>query len=118
MWLNSGPASPFPSRRGLRSTTRWERAPGMTLARRCCRRLWSGGGFLRRLFRARLAFLARHGLLRIVARLALADAFLVEETHDAVGRLRTLGEPRLHLLEIDFEALGVVLRQQRIEVAE
>jgi len=37
---------------------------------------------------AAFALLARHGLLGIVARLALHDAKHVEETRDAIRRLR------------------------------
>src|SRR5262249_31974364 len=48
----------------------------------------------------------------------LADAGGVEEAHDAVGRLRALLEPGLHLVHVELETLLVVLRQQRIEVAE
>src|SRR5882724_920851 len=53
-----------------------------------------GGGF-----GLRLALLARHGLFRIVAR-------------------RALGEPGLDLVHIELQPLGVVLGQQRIEMAE
>src|SRR6185437_10749655 len=70
------------------------------------------------LFGVGLALLARHRLLGIAARLALGDAGLVEEAHDAVGRLRALLHPRLHLLEVELEALFLVLRQQRIVIAE
>src|SRR5262249_12266478 len=62
--------------------------------------------------------LARDRLLRVVALLALADAGGIEEAHHAVGRLRALGEPGLHLVHVELEALFLVLRQQRIEVAE
>src|SRR5262249_9123161 len=41
-----------------------------------------------------------------------------EEAHDAVGRLRALGDPRLHLVEVELEPVLVVLRQQRVEIAE
>src|ERR1700749_1386225 len=51
-----------------------------------------GGGF-----GVGLALLARHGLFRIVARRALGDAGGGEEARHAVGRLRALGEPGLHL---------------------
>src|SRR5205814_5804024 len=33
-------------------------------------------------------------------------------------RQRALGEPGLHLFEVELEPLGLLLRQQRIEVAE
>src|SRR4029077_10930293 len=72
-----------------------------------------GGGFS-----AGFAFLARDRLLGIVARLTLADALGVEEAHDAVRRLGAFGEPALDLLEVDLEALLVLLRQQRIEKSE
>src|ERR1700752_4903448 len=72
-----------------------------------------GGGF-----GLRLALLARYGLFRVLARRALGDAGSVEETHHAVRRLRALGHPRLHLVEVELEAALIVLRQQRIEVAE
>ena len=66
----------------------------------------------------RLALFARDGALRIVALLALGDAGGIEEAHHAVGRLRTLGHPGLDLVEIELETLGLVLRQQRIEIAK
>src|ERR1700755_2013368 len=72
-----------------------------------------GGGF-----GLRLALLARHGLFRVVARFALLDAGGIEEAHHAVGRLRTLGEPGLHLVHVELQARLVVLRQQRVEMAE
>src|ERR1044072_2574674 len=65
-----------------------------------------------------LALLARHGLFRVVARGALHDAGGIEETGDAVGRLRALGEPGLDLVHVELQAGLVVLRQQRIEMAE
>src|SRR6185312_9229566 len=107
----------------------WAR-PGMTAERRCSylalaappisslRRGSAGGRRLGGLFGLRLALLARHGLFRIAARLALGDAGLVEEAHHAIGRLRALLHPGLHLLEVELEALFLVLRQQRIVIAE
>src|ERR1019366_7206335 len=47
-----------------------------------------GGGF-----GVGLAFLARHGLFRIVARGALGDTGGIEETRHPTRRLRALGEP-------------------------
>src|SRR4030095_3843250 len=46
----------------------------------------------------RLAFLARDRASRIVARLALHHARLVEKAQHSVGRQRTFGEPRLDLV--------------------
>ena len=54
---------------------------------------------------------------RVVARLAFHQTRLVEQQH-AIGRQRALGEPGLGLFDIELHALGLVLRQQRIEVAE
>src|SRR5262249_10503763 len=54
----------------------------------------------------------------IVALLALHEAGIVEEARHAVGRQRALGHPGLDLLEIELEPLGLLLRQQRIEMAE
>ncbi len=85
---------------------------GFLLRSRCCAR--GLGGF----FRGSLALLARDRLFRIVALLALHDTGGVEETLDAIGRLRALGDPALHLVHVELEALGIVLRQQRIEEAE
>src|ERR1700710_1612919 len=65
-----------------------------------------------------LALLARHGLFRVVARGTLHDAGGIEETGDAVGRLRALGEPGLDLVHVELEPRLIVLRQQRIEMAE
>src|SRR5213080_2062010 len=45
------------------------------------------------------------------------DGF-VEKAQHPVGRQRTFGEPGLDLVEIELEALGLVLGQQRIEIAE
>src|SRR5262245_64484573 len=75
-------------------------------------------GRLRRGFGLRLALLARYGLLRVVALLALLDAGGVEETHHAIRRLRALGEPGLDLVHIELQPCLAVLRQQRVEVAE
>src|ERR1700689_4653935 len=72
-----------------------------------------GGGF-----GVGLALLARHGLFRIVARGALGHAGGVEETRDAVRRLRTLGEPGLDLVHVELQPRFVILWQQRIEMAE
>src|SRR5712672_2669041 len=69
-------------------------------------------------FGSGLALLARHGLFRIVARGALGDTGGIEETRDTVRRLRALGEPGLDLVHVEFQPRLVVLRQQRIEMAE
>ncbi len=55
------------------------------------------------------------GLLRTVA---LHDAGGIEKTGDAVGWLRALGKPSLDLVHVELEPCFVVLRQQRIEMAE
>ena len=70
------------------------------------------------LFAGGLALLARDRPLRIVALLALGDAGGVEEAHHAVGRLRALDHPGLDLVQVELEPLLLVLRQQRIEIAE
>src|SRR5215468_9043596 len=62
--------------------------------------------------------LCADGAGRIVALLALHHPRLVEKTKHPVGRQRALGEPSLDLVEVELEALGLVLRQQRIEIAE
>src|SRR5207253_1763098 len=72
-----------------------------------------GGGF-----GLRLALLARHGLFRVAACSALGDTGGIEEAHHAIRRLRALGEPGLHLVHVELEAGFIVLRQQRIEMAE
>src|SRR5262245_66377469 len=72
------------------------------------------GGFLG----LRFALFARDRAGWIVAFLALHHARLVEEAQHPVGRQRALGEPSLDLVEIELEALGLVLRPQRVEVAE
>src|SRR4029450_12072192 len=66
----------------------------------------------------RLAFLARDRARRIVARLALHHARLVEKAQHSVGRQRTFGEPRLHLFEIELETLALILGQKRVEKSE
>src|SRR5215469_1335655 len=66
----------------------------------------------------RLALLARDRTGRIVAFLAFHHPRLVEKAQHSVGRQRALGEPSLDLVEVELEALGLVLRQQRIEIAE
>src|SRR5262249_46288646 len=64
--------------------------------------------------RALLRLLLRLRPLRIVARLALADAGLVEEAQHPVGRRRALGEPRLRLLEVELEPMLLrILWRQR-----
>src|SRR5215467_41363 len=65
-----------------------------------------------------LALFAGNRPLWIAARGTLAYACGVEETQDTIGRCRSLGEPALGLVDIEFEPLCVVLRQQRIEIAE
>src|SRR5262245_60447034 len=95
----------------LRSTALAVRLEARGPAHRKALRLGCGFGL-------RLALLARHGLFRIVARSALHDAGGIEETGDAVRRLRALGEPRLHLVHVELQPGFVVLRQQRIEMAE
>src|SRR5437763_3824542 len=77
-----------------------------------------GIGDLLLLFADGFALLARDRALRIVALLALGDAGGVEEAHHAVGRLRALDHPGLDLVHVELEALFLVLRQQRIVVAE
>src|SRR5258708_31236140 len=72
-----------------------------------------GGGF-----GLGLALLARHGLFRVAAGRALLDAGSIEEAHHAVRRLRALGEPCLDLVHVELQPRLVVLRQQRIEMAE
>src|SRR5579862_6958507 len=76
-------------------------------------RLSLGGGF-----GLGLALLSRHGLLRVVARFALRNTGGIEEAHHAIGGLRALGEPGLHLVHVELQAGFVVLRQQRVEMAE
>src|SRR6202011_2775402 len=66
----------------------------------------------------RFTLLARHRLFRIVARGAFCQAGGIEETRYAVRRLRALGEPGLDLVHIELQPRLVVLRQQRIEMAE
>src|SRR6202008_4269428 len=77
-----------------------------------------GFGGLVGLFLLGLALLARQRALRIVALLALGDAGGIEETHHAVGRLRALDHPGLDLVQVELEPLFLVLRQQRVVVAE
>src|SRR5262249_1701859 len=54
----------------------------------------------------------------IITFLALHHPRLVEKAQHPVGRQRALGEPSLDLIEVELEALGLVLRQQRVEIAE
>ena len=42
----------------------------------------------------------------------------IEETRHPVRRLRALGKPRLGLVHVELQPRLVVLRQQRIEMAE
>src|SRR6266446_1454683 len=69
-------------------------------------------------FGSGLALLARHGLFRVVAGGALDDTSRIQEARHAVGRLRALGEPGLDLVHVELEPRLVVLRQQRVEMAE
>src|SRR5256885_4246575 len=84
------------------------------VCRWCALRRGLGGGG----FGGRLALLARHRLLRIAVRLALLDAGGIEKAHHAIRWLRALRDPGLDLLEVELQPLGIVLRQQRVEVAE
>src|SRR5258708_27912017 len=83
-----------------------------TVARPYRLRRLSGG------FGLRLALLARHRLFRIVARGAFDDAGGIEEARDAVRRLRALGKPGLDVVHVELQPRLIVLRQQRIEMAE
>src|SRR5882672_2363140 len=65
-----------------------------------------------------LALLARHGLFRVVAGGALDDTSRIQEARHAVRRLRALGEPGLDLVHVELQPRLIVLRQQRIEMAE
>src|ERR1044071_4380594 len=69
-------------------------------------------------FGARLALLARHGLFRVAAGGTLDDAGGIEEARHAIGRLRALGEPGLHLVHVELQPCLILLRQQRVEMAE
>src|SRR5262249_49931926 len=101
---------PRPPRRGRGRVARAAAAGGSRGFGRC----GSLGGFLG----LRFALLARDRAGWIVAFLALHHAGLVEEAQHPVGRQRALGEPSLDLVEIELEALGLVLRQQRVEITE
>src|SRR5499427_10475606 len=100
-------ASPRRARHARRRSGRRRSA----LPRVSLRRL--GGGF-----RLRLALLARHGLFRIVALLALLDAGGIEEAHHAVRGLCALGEPGLDLVHVELQPRLAVLRQKRVEMTE
>src|SRR5690606_14884301 len=93
--------------------------------------LFSGRSFLRRvlgffdggslgglLFSALGGLLARLGLVRVVACVALGQAGGVEETQHAVGRLGANAEPMLGTLGVQHDAAFIVLGQQRIEGAQ
>src|SRR6185436_20927163 len=84
--------------------------PGHAALRR--RRSASGslGALLRLLLRLRL--------LGIVVLDVLEHARIREEAVDAIGRGRALGEPRLRLVEIELEPVGMILRQQRIVITD
>src|SRR5919198_6400848 len=66
---------------------------------------------------ALLCLLLRLGLLRIVARRPLHHAGLVEEAQHPVARLRALGHPALDLVEVELEAVLLLLfwRERRKE---
>src|SRR6186713_303704 len=65
-----------------------------------------------------LALLARHGLFRVAAGGALDDAGGIQEAGHAIRRLRALGEPGFHLVHVELQPRLIVLRQQRVEMAE
>src|SRR5215207_5070749 len=71
----------------------------------------AGGGALLRL-------LAGLRFLRVVAGLSLHEAGGVEEAQHAVGRLRALGKPGLHLLGLDGDAGRIILLLHRIVRAD
>src|SRR5690606_20023445 len=58
------------------------------------------------------------GLDRVVAGFALEEAGIIQEAGNAVRRQRANREPVLRTLEIKGHALGIVLRQQRVERAD
>src|SRR6516165_666339 len=82
---------------------------------------FSGGGFFRSGgggSGALLSLLLRQGLFRIIVRLAFGNAQPIEKAGNTIGRLRALGDPGCHLLGIEHDAVGGILRLQRIESAE
>src|SRR5262249_32623726 len=103
-------APPPPLVRRKRASTR-PRAAGGSRGFGRCRSL---GGFLG----LRFALLARNRADRIVAFLAFHHARLVEKAQHPVGGQRALGKPCLDLVEIELEALGLIFRQQRIEITQ
>src|SRR5689334_20151652 len=73
---------------------------------RCCN--------LGRCRRALLRLLLRLGLLWVVALERFQNAGIRQETVNAIGGRRAFGEPRLRLLEIKLDAIGVLARKQGI----
>src|SRR5262249_53873410 len=89
----------------------------------CPRAASSGRGLARsrgpgRLLRPRLSLLAGDRPGGGVALVPWHPPGLIKKAQAWVGRQRPLGEPRLRLVKIELEALGLVLGQQRIEIAE
>src|SRR5262249_41991746 len=103
-------ARPRRAIRRKRASTRGRAAGG---GRRFGRRR-SLGGFLG----LRFALLSRDRAGRVVAVLAVHHPPLVGKTPPTIGGRRALGGPCLDLVEIELEALGLVLRQQRVEITE
>src|SRR3546814_20840961 len=56
-----------------------------------------------------LGLLARLALVRVVAGFALGNTGFGEEAQDAVGRLGALGDPFLDALDVQLDALVIVL---------
>src|SRR5690606_27399184 len=69
-------------------------------------------------FQTLLRLRLRLRLGRVVASFALEEARIVQEAGNAVGRQCANREPMLRTLKIKHDALGIVLRQQRVGRAD
>ena len=76
------------------------------------------GGLSGALLGAFLGLFPGDGLVRVVAGCAFLHADGIEETGDAIGRLCTDRNPMLRALDIQHDAIGVVLAEQRIVAAD
>src|SRR5262245_60095257 len=76
------------------------------------------GGLLCLFGGALLRLLAGLCLVRIAAGFALCKACLIEEAQNAIGRLGAAIEPVLDAVDVQFNALGIILGKHRIPGTE
>src|SRR5436190_8677103 len=84
----------------------------------CGLRRFGGGRRFYRFLCASFALLARDCAGRVVALFPRHHAGRVQKSQHAIGRQRTFRQPRLDLVEIELEALRLVVWEERVKKAE